>query len=69
MLAPGTRVVLITDGEIVTCGEIYVVFTYPNSYTLIGRDDENDNTFGIYEATSVEPYYAPEGPDDDCNTI
>lgn len=64
MLAPGTRVVLVSNSEIAMRGELYVVFTYPNSYTLIGKDDEDETTFGIYAAESVDPYHAPAGPGD-----
>jgi len=62
MLAPGTRVVLVAGGDIVMSGELYVVFDYDDSYTLIGRDNDGDTAFGIYEAQSVEPYHAPQGP-------
>lgn len=62
MLAPGTRVVLVARDDIVMSGELYVVFVYDNSYTLIGRDNDGDTAFGIYEAQCVEPYHAPQGP-------
>lgn len=69
MLCPGTRVVLVSDGEIVMRGDIYVVFAYLDSYTLIGMDDEDDATFGIYDVDCVESYHAPAGPEDDQYTI
>ena len=69
MLCPGTRVVLVSDGEIVMRGYICVIFAYLDSYTLIGRDDEDDAMFGIYDVDCVEPYHAPVGPEDDHYTI
>ena len=33
-----------------------------NTYTIIGRDDQGETTFGIYDSHCVEPYYAPQGP-------
>ena len=62
MLSPGTRVVLVLDGEIVTRGDLYVVFAYVDTYTVVGSDDEGETAFGIFDAECVEPYHAPPGP-------
>jgi hypothetical protein len=62
MLDPGTRISLVRDGQIVVRGDQCVVFTYMNTYTIIGRDDQGETTFGIYDSHCVEPYCAPQGP-------
>ena len=43
-------------------GNQYVVFTYVNTYTIIGSDDQGETMFGIYNSHCVEPYYAPQEP-------
>ena len=48
MLDPGARISLVRDGQIVVRGNQYVVFTYVNTYTIIGSDDQGETTFGIY---------------------
>ena len=62
MIKPGERISLVRDGQIVVRGNQYVVFTYVNTYTIIGTDDQGETTFGIYDSHCVEPYYAPQGP-------
>ena len=62
MLSPGTRVVLVSDGEIVTRGNLCVVFAYVDSYAIAGRDDDGDTVMGVFDAECVEPYHAPPGP-------
>jgi hypothetical protein len=62
MLVPGTRVVLVSNGEITMKGDLFVAFSYGDSYAIIGRDDEDYEFFGVHDARCVEPFHAPSGP-------
>jgi len=69
MLRPGTRVVFVSDGQIVVRGNLFVVFAYPATYAVIGKDDDDETTFGVFDAQCVEAFHAPSGPEDPYATI
>ena len=62
ILNPGTRNFLVRDGQIAARADQHVVFTYMNTYAIIGRDKQGETMFGIYDSDCVEPYYAPQEP-------
>jgi hypothetical protein len=59
---PGTRVVVTHNDQIVVKGELYIVFSYINDYTVIGTNDDHEYMFGIMDASVLQPYHPPQGP-------
>jgi hypothetical protein len=59
---PGTRVVVTHNDQIIVRGELYIVFSYINYYTVIGTTDYHKYMFGIMDASVLQPYHPPQGP-------